>query len=109
MRQKNGIFDFYYCLQKFSAYNLFWVNLLCFFYNGFELSIEFCILSNYCKNIFCFYLHILLNLKQNTDETVEKTKNAFYKCVLESHFTLFSGPGGSILSKKSKSMTPSVQ
>jgi hypothetical protein len=29
--QKNGVFDFYYCIQKFSAYNFFWVNFFAFF------------------------------------------------------------------------------
>ncbi len=31
MWQKNGVFDFYYCMEKFSAYNFFWVNFYCFF------------------------------------------------------------------------------
>ncbi len=36
----------------------------------------------------------------------KKQKNAFYKCVLESHFIYIAGLGGSILSKKSKSLYP---
>ncbi len=28
---ENGDFDFYYCVQKFSANNFFWVNVLQFF------------------------------------------------------------------------------
>ncbi len=37
--QKNGVFDFYYCMQKFSPYSFFWMNFFKNFFYGFELSV----------------------------------------------------------------------
>jgi hypothetical protein len=39
---KKWSFDLYYCVQKFLAYNFFMT--FCSFFNGFKLSITFCIL-----------------------------------------------------------------
>jgi len=45
----------------------------------------------------------------STDETAQKNEKVFYKCLQEFHFASFSGLGGCILSKRSKSMYPSGQ
>ncbi len=101
--------DFYYCMYKFSACNFFQVNFFAFFNsNGFELSIKFCVLR-YSNHFLKFlYQNILLTVKPNVEERAEKnkTKNIFYKCVLEWHFASISGLGGSILSKKVKIAVP---
>ncbi len=34
---------FFSCVLKFATFNFFWVNF-CAFFDGFELSIEFCVL-----------------------------------------------------------------
>ncbi len=48
-------------------------------------------------------------LKPNADKTAhKKTKNVFYTFVLELNLATINGLGGSILSKKSKSLYPSV-
>jgi hypothetical protein len=57
------------------------------------------------KNVLLI-LSLLLPLKPKWDERAQKTKNIFYKCILESHFTSISGLAGSILSQKSKSLYP---
>ncbi len=46
----------------------------------------------------------MLTFNPNVDERLKKSKNIFYKCVLESHFTSIFSLGASILSKKSKSL-----
>jgi len=35
-------FTIFFCVPKFAAFNFFWVNF-CAFFDGFELSIEFCV------------------------------------------------------------------
>ncbi len=51
-------------------------------------------------------LALLITLKPKSDETAQKTKILFHKCVLESHMTSISGLGGFILSKKFKAVVP---
>ncbi len=69
--QKNGVSDFYYCMQKFLTDSLFYL-----------------------------YLHSLLTLKPNADKTAQTTKTVVYKCVSDFHFVSISGLGGSILPEK---------
>jgi hypothetical protein len=52
--QESGVFDIYYCVQKFLARTIFWVNFLHF--NCFEFGIKFCVLW-YPYNIFSKKLH----------------------------------------------------
>jgi hypothetical protein len=55
-------------------------------------------------------LALFANFKcQNRTKRLQKTKIVFYKCVVEFHFTYFSGPCGSILSRKAKPLYPTVR
>ncbi len=94
--QKNiVVFDINYCVQKFSAYNFFWV--------------IFCIVStdtNSASNI--AFHEIFCYLKSNSDEADQKKEQLFLKCVLEYHLGSISGLEGFILSKKVKIIVPST-
>ncbi len=57
--QKNGVFDFYYCVQKVSAYNFFWVNFFSFFFNGFELSVSFVFNDTFIKLLQTFFFNFI--------------------------------------------------
>jgi hypothetical protein len=59
----------------------------------------------FLKKLFFLYWHFLLTLKPNADETDEKTKYVFYKCVLNSHFTLIFRSWRIHVVKKVKSYT----
>ncbi len=98
--ETNWVFDFYYGVQKFSAYNFFSLfstessSTLHFAFD--DIHMEF-------KNK---TLLLTVALFAKADETATK-KNTKTKCVLEYQFTS-TGLGGPILSKKSKSLYPNV-
>ncbi len=82
------------------------VNFLALFFNGFKLSIAFCVThSGFSGKIFLLLIQFLLNLKPKTDERAQKNEIVFYKWVLESHFTFISGLGD-FVNKTSKSLYP---
>jgi hypothetical protein len=101
-----SFFYFNYCVQKFLSYKCFgWTFEL--FVTGFELSIEFWVLwypyQILAKKLFFLHYHSLLTLSQTRTKGLKKTKNVF-----RIPFTSISGRGGSILSKKSQSLNPTV-
>jgi hypothetical protein len=53
--KKNGVFDFYYCVQKSSAYNFFWLNFLHFWEPIQYESKKLGLLTHYC---FIHSLHL---------------------------------------------------
>jgi hypothetical protein len=86
--QKNGVFDFYYCRKSFRRMpSLGWTLLHCFLRIQTQLP-NFAFYDTLIDVLqFFLYYNFLLNFKPNADETAEITKNVFYKCVSESHFT----------------------
>ncbi len=104
--QKNLVFDFYYCVQKNSAFN-FLGSFFALFKTDLNSASNFAIrtpISNFCGDLFFLFQHFLLTLKLQMDKTAQKTKHLFYKCVFESPLTSITGLGGSILTKRSKSL-----
>ncbi len=70
-------------------------------------------ISNCFEKVFLLSLAFFTNFKAKTrpkrlKKMKNKTKNIFYKSIVESHFTSISGLGGYIFSKKSKSFYPSL-
>jgi hypothetical protein len=109
MSQKNGVFDFYYWMQKFSAYNL-WGELSCIFQR----------ISNSASNFALNDIHIeflqqkfsllkialFANSKAKRGQSdFKKTINIFYKCVL-SHYTPISDLRASIFFKNVQIVVP---
>ncbi len=68
--QKNEVFYFYYCVQKFLACNVFMWTFFSFFLMDSNHSIEFCVMLYdthiwICLTMFFLSLHFLLTLKAN--------------------------------------------
>ncbi len=97
-RKTEFFFYFYYCVQKFSAWNFFCIFFLLIRTQRFMIPI-----LNFCKQFCLLILALFLTFRTKTDETAQKSeKHIFCKCVLESSFTSIFVVGGSILSKKYK-------
>ncbi len=94
---ENGIFDFYCCMQKLSAYNFVGVNFFEFFSTDSDSAYDFCVLwypyRILAKTHFLLILDRFANFKANRTKTAEKNeKHTLYcKCVLDSHFTSIFG------------------
>ncbi len=64
---------------------------------------------NCCRKFFFALIVFFAKFTAKTrTKRLNKTKNEFEKCVVESHFTSISGLGSYILSNKSKSFYPSL-
>ncbi len=98
--QKNSVFDFCYCVQKFSAYNLFLV-FVCTLHR-LKVRIKFCLLwlqYQIFEEIFFAYI------SQSLTKLLEKTKTYFRMCPRILIYIYFiSGLWGSILPKKSQNL-----
>ncbi len=107
--EKNGVFDFYYCVRNFSVSNFLGVNFLTFFQRirtqhrilRFRIPI-----SNFCKTKFIF-LKVALFANCKVKRGRNKAKN-IKSYVINVSYSSISGLGGSILSKKSTLFCPKI-
>jgi hypothetical protein len=100
-------FTFQFCVQKISALSFSLCKLFCYFFNGFELSIKFCVLIPISELIRKYYFlgHIIIICKlwsQTRAKRLKKSKNVFYKCLLEFSFSSINGSGLLTFFKKVK-------
>jgi hypothetical protein len=76
------------------------VNFLPLFFNGFKLSIAFCVThSGFFRTNFFAFITIFAKFKGKSGRNGSKIRKLFYKCVLESR-------SGRFCQKKSKSLYP---
>jgi len=102
--QKYGVFDYTYCVLKFSTY-IFFGGFLCTFSKGFESAWKFAFYNAYVK--FFKNKHFFANFKSKIRRNGSKNENVFYKCALEeSHSTSVSE--APFCQKKSKSLYPTT-
>jgi hypothetical protein len=69
---ENEDFDFYYCDQKFSAYNFICV-IFCTFFDRLNSASNFSFYDSHTK-CFCLYNQFLLTLKLISEETAQENE-----------------------------------
>ncbi len=102
-------FHFYSYSSICFAYNFFVLIFMKLFqriWNQHEILRFLIPILNILKQFFFLYQHILITLQPNADEKAQKTKNVFYRCVLEFNLATINVLGGSIFSKKVKIVVP---